>query len=154
MPLKKNIKDRILKCIGNQKPTPWGKSIGLGSGTITKIFKYEEAPSVKHLITISKALGKSVDWLLTGKENIEPESDSKVKEKHSNYQTGKESRINKTKEGKKMEGKLYDIEGLSQERIDILQEMIDNWKAEDAEKRKEERKKRASKTKSKKSKTA
>ena len=51
-------------------------------------------------------------------------------------------------------GTLYDVENLSQERIDILQEMIDNWKAEDANKRKEERKKRASKTKSKKSKTA
>jgi hypothetical protein len=43
---------------------------------------------------------------------------------------------------------------LSQERIDILQEMIDNWKADDANKRKEKRKKRASKTKSKKSKSA
>ncbi len=35
-----------------------------------------------------------------------------------------------------------------------LQEMIDNWKVEDANKRKEERRKRASKTKSKKSKSA
>ena len=66
MVTKKTIKDRILECIGNQSPTPWGKSIGLGSGTVTKIFKYEEPPSVKHLITISKALGKSIDWLLTG----------------------------------------------------------------------------------------
>jgi hypothetical protein len=51
-------------------------------------------------------------------------------------------------------GKLYDVENLSQERIDALQEMIDNWKAEDVKKRKEERKKRASKTKTKKSKSA
>jgi len=64
--------------------------------------------------------------------------------------TGKKSRINNSKEGKKMEGKLYDVEGLSQERIDILQEMIDNWKIEDANKRKKERRKRASKTKLKK----
>mgnify|MGYP006410479187 CR=1 FL=1 len=68
MVTKKTIKDRILECIGNQSPTPWGKSIGLGSGTVTKIFKYEEPPSVKHLITISKALGRSIDWLLTGEE--------------------------------------------------------------------------------------
>ncbi len=51
---------------------------------------------------------------------------------------------------KSEKGKLYDVENLSQERIDIIQEMIDNWKAEDARKRKEERRKRAYKTKSKK----
>jgi|SaaInlLV_10m_DNA_2_1039722.scaffolds.fasta_scaffold15132_3 hypothetical protein len=38
--------------------------------------------------------------------------------------------------------------------IDILQAMIDNWKAEDAKKRKEERKKRVSNTKTKKSNSA
>ena len=53
-----------------------------------------------------------------------------------------------------MQGKLYDAETLSQERIDILQEMIDNWKAEDANKRKQERRERASKTKSKKNNSA
>jgi hypothetical protein len=67
---------------------------------------------------------------------------------------GKESQINKSKEGRKMEGKLYDVEGLNQERVDILQEMIDNWKVEDTNKRKEERRKRASKSESKKSKSA
>ncbi len=51
-------------------------------------------------------------------------------------------------------GKLFDVEDLSQERIDIIQEMIDNWKVEDANKRKKERKKRASKTKTKKSESA
>ena len=44
--------------------------------------------------------------------------------------------------------------GLSQERLDKIQEMIDNWKVEDANKRKEERRKRASKSESKKSKSA
>jgi len=68
---------------------------------------------------------------------------------------GKESQINKSKERKeRVEGKLYDIEGLSQERLDKIQEMIDNWKVEDANKRKEERRKRASKSESKKSKSA
>ncbi len=53
-----------------------------------------------------------------------------------------------------MDGKLYDVEGLSQERIDIIQEMIDKWRVEDSNKRKEERRKRASNTKTKKSKSA
>jgi hypothetical protein len=49
---------------------------------------------------------------------------------------------------KSEKGKLYDVETLNQERIDVLQEMIDSWKAEDANRRKKQRKKRASKTKS------
>ncbi len=67
---------------------------------------------------------------------------------------GKESKINKSMEGKKVEEKLYDVESLNQERIDILQEIIDNWKVEDTNKRKEERRKRASKSESKKSNSA
>jgi hypothetical protein len=62
---------------------------------------------------------------------------------------GKQAKYHKPEKGK-----LYDVETLNQERIDILQEMIDNWKADDANKRKEERKKRASKTKSKKNNSA
>ena len=43
-------------------------SIGLDTGVITRIFTYDKIPTAKHLITISKALGKSIDWLLTGEE--------------------------------------------------------------------------------------
>jgi hypothetical protein len=89
---------------------------------------------------VAKELGITMEELVTGKTTFE--------------RKGKDSQINKTKEGRKMEGKLYDVEGLSQERLDIIQEMIDNWKAEDASKRKEERRKRASKNESKKSNTA
>ena len=79
----------------------------------------------------------------------------KLKLESKNQEKGNESRINKSKERKeRVEGKLYDIEGLSQERIDIIQEMIDNWKIEDANNRKEERRKRTSKSESKKSKSA
>ena len=59
----------------------------------------------------------------------------------SELEKGKDSRNNKSKEGKEMEGMLYDVEGLSKERLDILQEMIDNWREEDLNKRKEERQK-------------
>jgi hypothetical protein len=151
---KKTFKKRILECIGNQKPSPWGHSIGLNNGVIARIFAQDKIPTAPHLVTISIALNKSIDWLLTGKEISESKTDNKVSEKLSKYQTGNESRINKPKEGKKMQGKLYDVEGLNQERIDIIQEMIDNWRVEDSNKRKEERRKRASKTKSKKSKSA
>ncbi len=62
----RTIKDRIIESLGDRKPTPWGRSIGLGNGTITRIFKYDEPPSTKNLILISNALDKSIDWLLTG----------------------------------------------------------------------------------------
>ena len=57
-------------------------------------------------------------------------------------ETGKESQINKSMEGKKMnknEKILYGLEELSQEKIDQLQEIIDKWIEEDLQKRKEKR---------------
>lgn len=67
---KKTFKQRILDCIDGQSPTPWGLSIGLGNGVITRIFKYDKIPAWKHLVTISKALDKSINWLLTGEERM------------------------------------------------------------------------------------
>ncbi|MDH3976306.1 MAG: hypothetical protein OEV42_18730 [Deltaproteobacteria bacterium] len=64
----KSFKDRILDEIGDQKPTPWGLSIGLNEGAINRIFKQNVIPRAEHLMTISKALGVSVNWLLTGEE--------------------------------------------------------------------------------------
>ena len=102
MPIKKTFKKRILECIGKQKPTPWGKSIGLGGGTITRIFKNDKLPDPPQLITISKALGKSIDWLLTGEEpsGTKPEeygkntmSHGKTKEGQSPVYTGEHEEL-------------------------------------------------------------
>ena len=68
MPRKKTFKKRVLECIGKQKPTSWGTSVGLSNGIITRIFTHDKIPTSPHLITISKALGKSIDWLLTGED--------------------------------------------------------------------------------------
>ncbi len=149
---KKTFKDRIIKCIGKKKPTSWGLSIGLDTGVITRIFSHNKIPTWKHLITISIALDKPIDWLLTGKEYTKSGTDNKVSEKQSKHQTGNESRINKSKVGKKIEGRLYDVENLSQERIDILQGIIDSWQVGDTNERKEKRRKRSSKTITKKTK--
>ena len=57
---------------------------------------------------------------------------------------GKDSQVNKSKEGKKMnknEKILYGLEDLSQERLDQIQETIDNWMEEDLQKRREKRRK-------------
>jgi transcriptional regulator with XRE-family HTH domain len=113
---------------------------GIKRSTITSIMD-DSMPSVENAYKIAKALNVTMEELVIGKTMFEKK--------------GKESRINESKERKeRMEGRLYDIEGLNQERIDILQEMIDNWKVEDANKRKEERMKRASKSESKKSNSA
>jgi len=62
----KAFKDRILELIGEQKPTVWDQSIGLNLGVINRIFNQNVISTAKHLITISKALNMSIDWLLTG----------------------------------------------------------------------------------------
>ena len=83
MPRKKTFKKRILDCIGDQKPSPWGLSIGLNHGVIARIFSQDKIPTAPHLITISKALGKSIDWLLTG-ENLST-TETTVAENQSDY---------------------------------------------------------------------
>ena len=83
MPIKKTFKKRILKCIGDQKPSTWSRSIGLSNGVITRIFTHDKIPTAPHLITISKALGKSIDWLLTG-ENLST-TETTVAENQSDY---------------------------------------------------------------------
>jgi hypothetical protein len=60
---------------------------------------------------------------------------------------GKGFRINKYMEGNKTK-LLYGPEGLSKERRDYLQEIIDKWTEEGLQERKEECRNRASKTKS------
>ncbi len=101
---------------------------------------------ISEIVTGSRAISEDIKISFSNKFGFEIEELIKK---------GKESQINKSKERKKrVEGKLYDVEGLSQEKLDILQEMIDNWKGEEANKRKEERRKRAYKTISKKSKSA
>lgn len=62
------FKNRILEKITPQKPSPWGFSIGLDPGLINRIFNEERIPTAKHLLKISRALGVSIEWLLTGEE--------------------------------------------------------------------------------------
>ncbi len=66
---KKTFKDRIVECIGDEKPYSWGKSIGLDDGIVTRIFKQNKIPRAEHLLLISKGLGKSINWLLSGEEH-------------------------------------------------------------------------------------
>lgn len=63
------FKGRILKCLGDKKPSPWGISIGLSRGAVSRIFGRDKIPTWEHLVLISESLGKSIDWLLTGKEH-------------------------------------------------------------------------------------
>ena len=88
MPRKKTFKKRILDCIGDQKPSPWGLSIGLNHGVIARIFSQDKIPTAPHLITISKALRRSIDWLLTGEEpsGKQPEKYGKNTMAHGNIE--------------------------------------------------------------------
>ncbi len=66
---KNTFRSRILKCIGDKKPYPWGKSIGLSDGAVTRIFRQGNIPTWEQLLLISKDLGKSINWLLSGEEH-------------------------------------------------------------------------------------
>jgi plasmid maintenance system antidote protein VapI len=90
---------------------------------------------ISEIVTGSRVISEDIKVSFSNKFGFEIEDLLKtglVAEKQAKYH-------------KPEKGKLYDVENLSQERIDILQEMIDNWKTEDTSKRKEERKQRASK---------
>ncbi len=65
----KSFKDRVLECLGNEKPYPWGKSIGLSDGVLSRIFADNKVPTAKYLLIISRKLGKSINWLLAGEEH-------------------------------------------------------------------------------------
>jgi len=77
----KSFKSRILKIIEGQKPTSWGKSIGLNLGVIDRIFRQDVVPKSEHLITISRALNVTVDWLLTGEGEMYSAANNVGKEK-------------------------------------------------------------------------
>jgi len=70
MKKQETFSDRILTLLGDQKPTPWGLSIGLNNGLIDRIFRQGVIPRAEHLLKISNSLGVSVDWLLSGKEPV------------------------------------------------------------------------------------
>ncbi len=63
------FRSRIFECMGDTKPYPWGKSIGLSDGAITRIFSQNKIPTWEQLVLISDSLGKSINWLLTGIEH-------------------------------------------------------------------------------------
>lgn len=74
---KDTFKDRILECLQDKKPSPWALSIGLDHGVINRIFNLGKIPTEPHLLKISENLGKSINWLLTGKETaIDKESET------------------------------------------------------------------------------
>ena len=136
------IIQRMINAAGLDNKKQLADKLEIEQDKISKFITRHDLSFYKKIIDFADTNNISLDNLLISKRN-------------ENYQKGKESQINKFKERKeRVEGKLYDIEGLSQERLDKIQEMIDNWKVEDANKRKEERRKRASKSESKKSKSA
>jgi hypothetical protein len=55
-------------------PTHFARKAGVPQGTISKCL-HGHVPSPKILLRISRASGKSVDWLLTGKELSETAGD-------------------------------------------------------------------------------
>lgn len=58
---------RIKLILGDREPYPWGKALGLGSGSVTRTFKEGQTPNAETLGVIAKVENCSIDWLLNGK---------------------------------------------------------------------------------------
>jgi phage repressor protein C with HTH and peptisase S24 domain len=57
---------RLTKLMGDEKPYPWAKRIGLSAATFTRIWKEGVVPKGDVLALISEKTGCSLDWLVTG----------------------------------------------------------------------------------------
>ncbi len=133
-----SFKDNYLKLLKKSSKGPYSfEKEEISRGAIDSIMR-GSTPSVDTAYKIAKALNVTVEELVTGKKQgkcNEPEK-------------GNESRINKSREDKKMETKkLFGVEDLSQDKLNKLQDIIDDWLDEALQAR---RAKRAGKSKSKK----
>ncbi len=83
--MNKHFSSRLLWAIRRLglKPTQFAHKAGVPQGTISKCLK-GHVPTAKLLLRISQTTGKSIDWLLTGKEEKESE-DRYVAEKPASY---------------------------------------------------------------------
>lgn len=81
-------------------PTNFAYKAGVPQGTISKCL-HGHVPTAKLLLRISKTSGKSVDWLLTGKEQTAT-GETYVAERAASYGRGKAGRPRKTKDDKEI----------------------------------------------------
>lgn len=59
-------------------PFAWAKSVGIPSATFNRIWNKQAVPRAEHLLKISEYCEVSLDWLLTGKENSEKQTNAVV----------------------------------------------------------------------------
>jgi transcriptional regulator with XRE-family HTH domain len=70
----RRFSSRLRKAIADTglTPTEFARRAGIPQGTVSKCLN-GHVPTARILVRISKATGKSVDWLLTGKEERQGE---------------------------------------------------------------------------------
>ena len=60
------FRERLEKLIGEEKPFPWGRRIGLSPGVFNRMWNEGTPPKADALALISKETGVSLDWLILG----------------------------------------------------------------------------------------
>ncbi|HDZ3720101.1 TPA: hypothetical protein RSW56_000037 [Vibrio cholerae] len=61
-----DFKNRMYEILSDRKKTPWGKSLGFTSASISSIFKGERVPGPKFLAPICDMENVNLNWLLIG----------------------------------------------------------------------------------------
>ena len=60
--------ERLLHLIGEEKPFAWAARNDVAKSSIHNVLKFGRPPGPDQLIKISRATGRSIEWLLTGRD--------------------------------------------------------------------------------------
>jgi phage repressor protein C with HTH and peptisase S24 domain len=70
MSSEQTLRDRLLKIIGDEEPYKWASRNKISKSTLFNIINKDGNPRADQLLKISKATGFSMEWLLTGDDEI------------------------------------------------------------------------------------
>ena len=56
----------------DMRQAEFARRVGVTQGHLSRLERGEKEPGARVLLAISREFGKSVDWLLTGKTQVEP----------------------------------------------------------------------------------
>lgn len=63
-----SFSERLLRLIGDEKPFAWAARNDIAKSSIHNVLKSGRPPGPDQLVKISKATGRSIEWLLTGSD--------------------------------------------------------------------------------------
>ncbi|HBG06288.1 MAG: hypothetical protein A2075_12015 [Geobacteraceae bacterium GWC2_58_44] len=81
-----NLKKRLLEIIGEEEPYKWAARAGVSKSTLYNILNKDGNPRADQLLKLSKATGRTMEWLLTGSSGELAEELQGVSERVDQYE--------------------------------------------------------------------